>query len=442
MTVEFVGAGARDASSPWANTSRLYNCWGEKVEAGGRAQRLLRPVPGMVPYAEAADVFIRDMFDLDGTLYAAAGDNLYQVSAGSASNLGSIVYGNANLSRNYTKLTLTSGGKYYVWNGTDLVEPTPGAFSAFGSVDFLAGRTLLTEKDGSKIQWSDLADPNTLDGLNVASAESRSDAIIRGITAGGFYYVLGEKSVEVWGATGQGGAGAFALLPGMVRDVGLAGFGLVCRIDGGLFLVGNDGIVYLASGVTFTPVSIAPVATAIEQGTPVSCLYWEDRGHKFAGIVFGDRPAWVYAFTTGEWFERGEGVDYQPWRARVSVKSGNWMIGAEDGGIYTLSGLTDDGGPLLREATSFPVYNDGAYFSIPEMEVFASSGEYDASVMLEVCKDGIWQLPRASTLSRSGQDRSRALFRGLGRAREFAFKVGISDPVDVPLWSSARLRTA
>lgn len=442
MIVEFVGSGARDTSSPWANTSRLYNCWGEKVEAGGRAQRILRPVLGMEAYATTADVFIRDMFDLDGTLYAAAGDNAYQIAAGSATNLGTIGFGDANFSRNYAKLTLTSGGKYYVWNGITLVEPTAGAFSSFGSVDFLAGRTLLTEKAGSKIQWSDLADPNTLPGLNVASAESRSDAIIRGLVSGGLYYVLGEKSTEIWGATGNGGASAFALLPGMVRDVGLAAFGLVCRVDGGLFLVGNDGIVYLAAGTTFTPVSIAPVATAIKDGTPVSCLYWEDRGHKFAAIVFNDRPAWVYAFTTGEWFERGEGVDYQSWRARVSVKSGDWLIGAEDGGIYTLTGLEDAGKPLLREATAFPVYADGAYFSVPEMEVFASSGAADASVMLTVCKDGIWQLPRAGTLSRAGQDRSRALFRGLGRAREFTFKVGVSDPVDVPLWSAARLRTA
>ena len=437
MQVEFVGANGRDTSSLASNPSRLFNVWGDRVEDGGRAKRLLRSVPGMVRFATLPDVFVRDMLDLDGTLYSVAGNELY---AGSSS-IGSVDFGDGNLSRNYEKLTLTSVGKYYVWNGS-LTEPTPGAFTSFGSVEFLAGRTLLTEKDGSKIQWSDIADPSTLPGLNVASAESRSDAIIRGMVSGGLYYVLGEKSTEVWAATGSGGAGAFALLPGMVQDIGLKAFGLVCRIGGGLFLVGNDGIVYLASGTTFNAISIAPVSTAITDGEPDTCLYWEYRGHKFAAITFKDRPAWVYCFTTGEWFERGETTDYLPWRARVSVKFGDdWLVGADDGGIYTLSGLDDDGEVLLREATSLPVYSDSQFFTVAEFEAFVSPGFVNATLMLEVQKDGQYGLSRSVTASTIGGN-PRAVFRALGRAREFVFRVGISDPVEIDLWSAARLRVA
>lgn len=441
--VEFVGAGARDTSSLASNPSRLFNCWCEKIEDGGRARRLLRAAPGMVSYAAADDVFALDMFDLDGTLYAPVGDTLYKIESGTATALGTIVFGDGNLSRNYDDLTITSGGNYYVWDGTTLAEPTPGAFSEFGSVEFLAGRTILTEKAGNKIQWSEIADPTDLDGLNVASAESRSDAIIRGMVSGGTLYVLGEKSTEVWAATGNGGADAFALIPGMVQDIGLSAFGLACKVGGGLFIVGNDGIVYLVAGTEFTPISIAPVSTAIKDGQPKTCLYWEDRGHKFAAITFRDRPAWVYTFTTGEWWERGEGTDYLPWRATVSAKSGNdWYVGADDGGFYRLGGLEDAGEVMLREATSLPVYNDGQFFTVAEFEAFASGGFVDASLMLSVAKDGRFGLGRRVTLSSVGNMGNRALFRGLGRAREFVFRLGVTDPVAIDLWSAARIRTA
>lgn len=445
MLVEFVGAGARDASSIASNPSRLFNLWGEKIEAGGRAKRLLRSALGMQSYSSADAVFAGDMFDLDGTLYAIVGGGLYNVTTGAL--LGAVTFGDSSLSRNYDKLTIASGGNYYVWDGT-LAQPATGPFTSIGSVDFLAGRTIYTEKDGNKIGWTgigltDLTGGSPDAALNVASAESRSDNIIRGIVVGGSYYVLGERSTEVWAATGNGGADAFALLPGMAQDIGLKAFGLVTRIGGALFLVGDDDIVYIASGTTFQPVSIAPVATAIKEGQPKTCIYWEDRGQKFAAITFADRPAWVYTFTTGEWWERGEGVDYRAWRARSSVKFGNdWIVGADDGGFYKLTGLQDDGAVLLREATSLPVYNDGQFFTVAEFEAFASQGYVDASLMLEVAKDGRFGLSKSVTLSSVGNMSGRALFRALGRGREFVFRLGVTDPVAIDLWSAARVRVA
>ena len=207
-----------------------------------------------------------------------------------------------------------------------------------------------------------------------------------------------------------------------------------------MFLIGSDGIAYVAAGIEWRAVSTPAVHTAIRDGQPTHCLYWEERGHKFCSIVFRDRPAWVYDLTTGEWWERAEGPAKAPWRATHSAyMGGQWLVGATDGQFYTLSdAVRDDGAALYREATSVAAYFEGRWFRVAALEFQLGLGFDPVSIMLEI-GDGVTFGPVMAKSFSPGQIGGRAIFRALGAHRTAVARLSITDPVEVPIYADANL---
>jgi hypothetical protein len=436
------GPAARDQQNPAANPARLVNLFREPVVAGGITSYILRSAQGMSEYIPSQQLFARDMIDMDGTLYAAIGNGLYRMDA-SRTKVGTITSDSETfIARNREKVTLTAGGTYYVWDGSTLSTHT-GAITSFGSVTYLAGRTISSELDGNKFQWSDIDDPKTLPGLNFASAEQRDDKLLRVLAVNGVLMAFGERSTEVWAATGLGGADAFQLLPGAVLDTGIKARGLVCAINGGSFLIGSDGVAYIASGTQWEAVSPPAVNSAIEYSSPQRCLYWEHGGHKFAAITFDGRPAWVFDLATKEWFERTHGDDWPI--ACACGFAGDYLFGGDDGAIYEpVENGTDFAAPMIRQATSGMVYNSGAYVTINELEFNASYGaqimSQAAQLQLEISRDGVrWGTPRTVDVGFDGDYLKRAIFRRLGTYRKWAFRLTLSDPCDFAIYADANV---
>lgn len=447
--MEVFGPSAADQSNPQANPARLLNMFREPVPVAtqwGKPRHLLRQVQGLKQWADSGEIFARDLINMDGVLHGAFGNHLYRFGAdGTPAQLAPLRAGPTYLARNAERITIASDGHYFVWSGTFLSEPAPGAFDRFGSVSYLAGRTILTELDGNRFQWSDIDDPSTLNGLNFASAEQRDDKLLRGLAVSGVLMLFGERSTEIWSATGLGGASAFGLLPGAVVDTGIKAPALAVAIGGGVFCIGSDGIAYIAAGTQWQAVSTPAVNTAIAGSDPKRCLYWEYRGHKFAAVTFGSCPAWVYDLTTQEWHERAQGQG--PWQAAVAVPYGSgFAFGATDGKVYTpvLDG-TDAGGTLYRQATSGLLDNGGGYFTIDECEFGASYGfqqmNQSAALQLEVSRDGVtWGRSESVDLGFDGDFMKRAVFRRLGTSRKFAMRLTLSDPCDFSVYSDANVR--
>lgn len=443
--ITFAGQSARDASSPASQTARLLNLWREPVPSGGKTQHLLRAAQGMEQLAALPGVFAKDLFEVDGAVIALVGNGLSKVSTDGVLPIGTVASSETGqIGRNGKYVTVVSGGRYYVWNPDTLAltEPAAGPITALASVGYLAGRTLLGEAGGTRFCWSDIGDPYTLNGLNFASAEQRDDKLVRLMVVNGAIMLLGERSTEMWAATGQGGAAAFGLLGGSIVDRGLRAFELVCAVEGGMFLVGNDGLAYLVAGNSWTALSSAAVNTAIKEGDAKACVYWEDRGHKFAAITFGDRPAWVYDFTTGEWWERCEGAG-DPWRATASARfDGGFVVGLDNGSLYRLTNAAQDlGAALFRQATSFPVFNGGKWFTLAKAEFFMGQGfEAQASIMLEIGRGETFGPVRHKAIGGLGEFGKPVVFRALGRHRMAVARLTITDPVDIPIYSDAEVR--
>jgi len=447
-TLEFVGQSAQDADAIFAQSSRLVNMYREPVISSGQSQYVLKSALGMSSFASTGQLLARSMTTMNGNIFLVVNDKLFEASpAGSLFNRGDVVVGEeCSIASNNGTITTAGGGRYYIWNGSSITQPTAGEFEDFGSVTFLGNYTFLTERNGRKFCWSDLADASTLPALNFATAEGRDGDLIRCMNIGGNLWLFKSNSHEIWSLTGQAGASAVSRLSGGVRDIGLKGYGLITQIDGGGFFVGDDGICYLVSGASLQPVSIPAVETAIKSETPKTCFYYEDEGHKICVVRFRGRPAWCYDISTGEWHERSEGVDFGGWTATCSAAIGGlWVVGTEYGMINTLTRSNSDvSAPLRRSAISRTLYLDGQRFGVSELEFRGRFGRSDlgrdASCYIRVSRDNglTWGQPISRSLGDLGDYGKRLIYRRLGLGRQFTVEWNMTDPTEFSMLSDAR----
>lgn len=445
--VEFVGSSRADKDNQTANPSRLVNYYRENL--GERV--VLKSVPGMVQFADLQTVLGYAMKTVNGVLYVAAGGALYRADRdATVTNLGTLPTDAATIMDGYVdNVTIAAGGRYYVYDGDTITQYAAGALSNIGSVCFLSGYTILTEKGGSKFEWTDLQDPASRNALNVATAEGRDDHLLRGVSAGGNLYLFGTESIEIWTLTGAANADAFSRLGGGVIDRGLKAVNLLADVDGTLFFVGNDNVAYLMSGASLRPISAPSVETAIKSGEPTNCFYYEDEGHKFCVIRFADRPSWVFDIAMGEWHERATGNDLSAWKVPAAERAYGTWFGVDNLGIISsLDGPPQDlGETMVRVATSTTL-DMGPKFRVPIMEVRAKSGyaenAADGAVMLRTSetRGATWGPDRTRYIGTAGQYRDRAVWRSLGQHRTFTAEISQSGPTDQPLFTDAWVETA
>lgn len=442
--LEFFGQSSRDSDNVAANPSRLVNLYREPIVAGGRGGAILKSVPGLEPFSDLPGVWSRAMEEVGGKLFAVVGGKLYEVGAGGAyTDRGAIDDDeNTTIAGNNGDVTVVANAKYYRWDGTSLNQPTAGAFSSFGSHDYIGNYTVISEKDGRRFQWSDIADANSLPGLNFSTADGRDDNIIRPFNINGVLYLFKQASHEIWYNTGGAGALAFERQAGGVVDVGLKAHNLITRLPGAAFFVGDDNRAHIISGAV-QPVSTPPVETALKDCQPRSCFAYEDEGHTFCVITFRDCAAWVYDVALGEWHERAEGVNLDPWSASCSAKwQGEWYCGRDDASLFRFARIgTDDNGVLVREAVSRTLYQDGQRFSVSELELFPRQGFQSGNIALEISRDGglTWTPPKVRAVGPVGNYGGRVIWRSLGQCRQITARVRFTDPANLTMLAEGRL---
>jgi hypothetical protein len=441
--IEFIGQSRKDSDFQQASTSRLLNCYREPIEGG----YVVKSVPGTSLVVNLGSVFMRAMEEVGGNIYAVCGGRLFRIiSDGTATQIGAIADGPADISGNNGSVTIAAGGKYYVWDGSVLTSPTGGAFASVGSVEFVGQTTIMTEKGGRRFQWTGVAAPTSLNGLDFATAEGRDDNILRCVVINGNVWLFKEKSIEIWYPTTTG----FSRIAGGVLDTGMKAFGLVAKFDGGALFVGDDNIAYITGGSGMEPVSTPAVETDIAQGSPVECLYYEDEGHKFCAIQFADRPAWVYDISTGEWHNRSAGVNYGAWPVVASVKAfGSWHVGGNTGNVLRLSrNNADFDGPLYRRGVSRTLRN-GDRVRIPRFELYGRMGQgpvngREPQISLRFSRDSAktWGIERWRSFGATGDYDARIVLRSLGQFRSVTAEFTTTDPIEIPILANAFLELA
>ncbi len=431
MQIEFFGPSVRDSDNKQGEAGRLYNCHRSPKSDGTFA---LRAVLGMTSFATLTGAIVRATGVIEGIPYVVFGGALWTfTSAGTATSLGTIPdSAETTISGNNGKVTVCANGRYFVYDPATLAitEPTTGAFSDFGSVEFLGQRTVLTERSGRRLQWSDLLDPETLGGTDFATTESRDDDNIRAMCFGPELWVFKQTSIERWYASAAG----LQVINGATIDKGIKAFGLLAKLDTGGFFIANDGKAYLvAAGGAIQRVSGPAVETSIAQDEPQTCFVYQDEGHEFCVITFRNRPAWCFDVTTGEWHERGEG-DLGAWSARLSVRAyGNWYALDDLAGVYRLTrSNVDASGPLIRDMWARTVSADFNRFRAALVEIPVTSG-VDGIVELRTSGDrGLqWSAPKPRSVGAVGHYLTRAVWRSLGQFRALTVRLTVSDAVEI-----------
>jgi hypothetical protein len=148
-------------------------------------------------------------------------------------------------------LFITDGYTLQYTNGTAAladvdVSLIEGSGIAFSSIDVFNGFVLAAVAGKDRFYW---LQPGSLQfqPLDFATAERFPDKILQIRVVGDEFWLLGEKSVEVWRATGDGAA-PFQRIEGRAFNFGVYGGTAVRMKDTSVVLVADDGTVFSIAG--------------------------------------------------------------------------------------------------------------------------------------------------------------------------------------------------
>lgn len=157
-------------------------------------------------------------------------------------------------------LFITDGFTLQYTNGTAALATidTSGIGSvAFSSIDVFDLFVLCAVAGSDMFYWLQPG-ATTFNALDFATAERFPDKILQIRVVGDEFWLLGEKSIEVWRATGDGAA-PFERIEGRAFNFGVWGGTGVRMKDTSVIVVGDDGTVFNIAG---TPSVISNPAIA------------------------------------------------------------------------------------------------------------------------------------------------------------------------------------
>lgn len=452
---------------------RIVNMYPEPVSQQARSPLLLWNVPGMQSFmdeeaygASSSPLILasttlglyavrHNTTSLDIFSFTEAGSATFESTVG----VGALAdtFPTAHENTGYLAITYNGGYWAYELGSSDAFFGglvTGGAFSSVGTVAYLNGYTVLSERNGRRVEWTDLADPTSRAPLNVKVKEGRSDNVVRVMASQGRLYVMGERSFEVWYNTGQAGPAAFERVPGAVFDVGLRSKALALEYEDRIWFLTDDGAFASLDGISVSPIRSPLLAEALATGTPTNIVAYEDRGHKFVCIRFSDRPAVCYDLTTGFFHERASGTSLGAWDVSRTVRGpSGWIVGRQEnatiagvgGALAKLSRIHVDeatGGiaevALTRTIRSRPLEINGNMFRVPSLTLRFQPTDVDFDVTMKHSRDGgaTWTAGRTRSVATTNQT-GRIRFNSLGRARLFQVEVTMDDEAETVVEATA-----
>lgn len=322
----------------------------------------------------------------------------------------------------------------YHWDGTDFTVIT--APSDVGTLAFQGGFGIYNEPNTDRWYKSALNDLTSWDALDFATAESNPDKILRVFVDHGEVWFFGAKTIEIWR---NAGAQDFPYIPNTQMERGCAAAMAIAADDNTLFWLADDGMVYRADGYRPQRISthaIEDIILAAPTQTTARAFVYTVRGHKFYTLTFPGYATIQYNIATGFW-NTAKTWDEEDWQIIGGAgKAVSYYL--TPAGIVTLDPTrnTDGSLPMERGGISAPVWFGGERFSITAFWLDAevgrvAEGESEPQIMLQVSRNGEeFGNVRVRGLGETGNFIRRAVWRGLGQARQFVLKLTTTDDFD------------
>jgi hypothetical protein len=433
------------------SAQRMINCFVEPQPQDAKSRLPILLSPGLREFASLVGNAVRGVDVMGADLFAVVEQTVYRVTAtGTATTLGSISSGGpVSMASNGELLCIvvpeTAQG-FVVNRATGAVTLiTDPNFPGATSVAVIDGYFVFSRPNSTEFFLSAINDPLSFNALDFASAEGSPDNIVTVCRAGRDLWLFGDRTVEIWSNTGATDFPFLRVSGGFVSRGTAARFSVATRLGGPIWL-GDDRVVYTASGITPQRISTYAIEQAIA-GYPrvddAEAWVYELEGHAFYVLSFpsvGD--TWVCDLTAqATWHEReSEGVG--TWRATRGVPFGGAVIAGDrvNGTLWRLDPTYgfEGAAQIIRTATgtTFHSEDNRVFFSrlAAEFETgvgLAAGQGSDPRVLLSWSDDGgrTYGNWAAANIGKIGAYRTRVEWRRLGRARQRVFRLQWSDPV-------------
>lgn len=392
-----------------------------------------------------------------GNLFIVAADGtstMYTLSPTDISGYVSMA-NNGNYGSLGKQLCIATGTAVYIYDAvthaitnvlTTGANPIPYAAD---TVTFLDGYFIANRINSGQFYISTAYDGLSWDGLNFATAESNPDNLVAVVADKGYLALFGTSSVELWANTGEA-LFPFGRVQGAPTNSGLASRWSLSYANGfstGLFRNKQGALsICQLQGYQVTPISNTDIDYIINNyNTPTNCVgfgYYLN-GRPFYQITFiEDQKTWLYDFSSGAWSQlKSWGISRHTADLGCSFDTKFIVSDYNDGQLYILDPdvFTDNGQPIERELTSGHVFAATRNnMTIRRLRLDMEGGvglNTQPTVMLQISRDGgnTYGNEKWTNLGTSGQNYKRAEWRRLGHARDFLFKIRITDPIKVVL---------
>lgn len=450
VSIPFAGGSYRSLSLPYyaASTKNMFF----EVKAGGRSVAALHGRPGLKLFASTATGEDRGMCVHRDVLYKVTGNTLYSISSGGVSTSIGTITGTkmCGMVSDGTYLVITTGGDTYIYNGTlslitdtDLESPNTACFN---------NSRIIFDGNGGRFCVADVGQPDQIDGLNYATAESSPDSTKAVAAHKQYVFIFGEETTEPWYNSGVGSP-PYDRVNGAVQNVGLAATHSVAQNANYLYFLDHRLNPCRISGITLQ--SIGTPSTNQEFYSYENCadargFCFSWRGEDFYVLTFPQADkTWMFQESIGEWVQLTSGQNDERWRVNsMAVCYSKYLMADHSTGeVFELDQdtYTDAGDYITRERVTQPLHAgllspqyEGKRVFMSRLELVLEPGIGLASgqgstpeVMLQWSDDGgyTWSNELWQSAGVMGSRYWRVQWFNLGMFTQRVYRFRATDPV-------------
>ena len=418
----------------------------------GKTETSLSAWPGSKAFSSGAGAD-RGMHVFKNELYKVSSSTLEKIGAGGVRTTVGTIAGTSPcvFADDGNEMRIASGGLDYISNGSTVAAITDPDLVEGNSVAYL-NQQIINDSTGGQFQVSDVGNPDSVDALNVATAESAPDDTIRVYAFNERLYLFGERTIETWYNSGVGNP-PFDRVQGGTMNIGLAAVYSVAATADAVYFLGSDRSVYRFTSHQPQTITTPAIANAFENFTTVSdargyvvniegqsfyVLNFPTEGKTFAFNEDGN--AW-FQLSTGANQSNYIGTSYAECYGKRFIASGGDVLQLD------LDTYTDDSQTVIRERVTAPIVSPtGERFVMSRFQVIMETGVGLATgqgsnpkMMFQASYDGgkSWTNEDWVEIGRAGEGRVKVEWFNMASCYEAVIRIRVSDPVFISIHSAA-----
>lgn len=463
MIVPLIGTGVKSKSAV-VNAQRRLNCYLEPQRDQDKTPIAVYGTAGLTKVMDEGALPFRGGIPVGDLLYLTRGNIFEEVNnafvsadRNAASRL-TTNNGRVSMATNETVIVAVDGANGYTFDTGTL------AFAQIASAMFANPKTIayqdgyylasFDETGANKKRCQISADGTTWNALDYRAIETTPGALIRTLSFHGEVHQFSDKGIEFWAYTGDP-VFPFQPVRGATLPIGLAARWSLGIGTGSIYFLGRDrsasGVqVYELTGHQIRSISSPDVSDAIGSygtlGDATGYFVSQDE-HDFYVLSFPTAgKTWLYDAYASEILGMPVWSELQTNNGRHLGDLGFSLVNkayVSDYGaarVYLLdkNAYTDNGVAIRREVDTRHFFKDYDYVTVDELIADMETGVglaagqgVDPQVMIQVSRDGgrTWGAEIWLPLGKVGEYKKRIATRRLGTARDFVFRIAMTDPV-------------